>query len=187
MAVFYFEFGPGPGVLPALRQPLQYPVSLPDPDLLCVAGRVKNCFQVDMCGNVILKTKEPIVLINSNQLQVSQIRNQVVPSEGPKAVPVLLDFSNTDTWDVDVSQLQQLGFLSMVQSLYVDMALSDNPMVCSVNGIGQKLVFKPGTQGYYTILCPNPVKLEFKSTQGGVQIQVFLINTPIAGATWPTK
>jgi hypothetical protein len=162
------------------------PVILPDMNILCDSAHVKRCFEIDKCGNQILRSKSPMTLVDYNSLQVSLIMNQTVPQEGPRAIPMKMDFTSTPEVDVDIGQLQQRGFMSMVQSVFVDMNNIPNPLTIVVNGTGQNIVCKPNTQGYYTILCPNPVKLQFQTTVGSPIVTVFLCNSPIPGNVWPT-
>jgi hypothetical protein len=121
----------------------------------------------------------------SNLQSVQLTRNQLVPDEGPKAIPLLLDYTGAVTeYDLDLLQTIQQGFISMVQTLYIDLSQSSNDLTVVVNGSNQIVVAKAGTQGYYQVLAPNPAKFAFQSASGGVIIPVFLINVPIAGVVW---
>lgn len=182
----YWEIA-GPIAVPGFQTIVFTPVILPDPAIHCVRSLWQKCYVVDTCNNTILRSKAPMSLIDYNSLQVSLLQNQVVPPEGPRTVPIRLDFGNTGEIDVDLGQLQQRGFLNMVQTIFVDMNGAPNNLLINVNGTGQQIVCKVNTQGYYTILCPNPVKISFVSTQGGPIISAFLCNSPIPGAVWATQ
>lgn len=116
------------------------------------------------------------------------VKNQIVPDEGPKAIPVLLDFSGTATEiDLDLLTVQQQGYFSMLQTIYIDLSGSANNLTIIVGNSNQKIVAKPSTQGYYNVLAPNNVRLRFQSAAGGTQIPLFLINVPVAGVVWATS
>lgn len=127
-------------------------------------------------------------LINNQQIQFCIVPNQTIPKEeGPKVVPLFLDFSVNDRYDLDAQIVQALGRFSMLQTLFIDTNGQANPLTVTINGSGQKIVAKPNTQGYYTVMCPNPFKLTFEMTAGsGIAVPVYLVNTAIPGVVWPT-
>lgn len=126
--------------------------------------------------------------VNANQLRNLLLENQLVPSEGPKATVVLLDFTNTGSYQLDGLLLEQLGYQSMIQTLFIDLSNTANALTVTLLGSGQKIVAKARTAGYYPVLCPNPPKIQFDSTTPGDNpIPVFLINVPIAGVVWATQ
>src|SRR5271155_2273724 len=124
--------------------------------------------------------------LNQQALVVAQIKNNYIPTEGPKAVPFLLDFTGlVGQYSLDLELFQSKSFLSMVQTLYLDLNGSPNNLLVQIgSGSGQNILAKPNTQGYYPVLCPNPPTYTFTSTPGGIIIPVFLINVPIAGVVW---
>lgn len=111
--------------------------------------------------------------------------NQMLPEEGPRSIPLLLDFTAFATYELDAELLQARGFLSMVQSLFVD-ASGGKDIVVTINGTGQVIIAKKDTQGYYSVLVPNPVRMTFTSTGGVAGVRIFLINVPVPGVVWPT-
>ena len=127
--------------------------------------------------------------INPNSLNVTLPKNQTVPAEGPKAVPVRLDFTGATItgYELDATLLEQLRYLSMIQTIYIDMVNNPNSLVVTVENGGQVIQAKGNTQGYYPILVPNPMKLFFRSSANSQIIPVFLINIPIAGVIWSTQ
>lgn len=125
----------------------------------------------------------------SQNVQFCLTRNQVIPDEGPKAIPLVLDFSSSagDPIEIDAQYLQSLGRFSMLQTIFVDMSDAANNLTIKVNGSGQKIVAKVGTQGYYSVLAPNPFKLVFETSPGGTDnLPLYLINVPIPGVVWST-
>lgn len=125
------------------------------------------------------------MIIPQNSVQIALTSNQYIPDEGPKAIPLLLDFTAADTFTLDMESLQARGFFSMLQAVFIDMKDAVVDLELTISALGQIIHAKKQTQGYYNILVPNPIKLVFTSV-GNIQIRVFLINVPIPGAVWPT-
>jgi hypothetical protein len=135
-----------------------------------------------------------VLTINADGLANLALDNQQIPSEGSKALSILLDFTQANQFTVDLANLQARGFMSMIQTVYVDMSTTDVPMNMIINGSRQALTFKGRTQGFYTVMCPNPVKLTFicpggpgqDVTTGRYGVTIHFLNVPIPGAVWPT-
>lgn len=139
----------------------------------------------------------PAALLNidARSTQNVALDNQQIPKEGGKALALpILDFSNADQFFMDAELLGQLGFMSMVQTMFVDMSTSDIPMQITFNGSQQVIVCKGRTQGYYNVMAPSPVKALFSCpggpgldpTTGRSGIRVWFLNVPIAGLVWPS-
>jgi hypothetical protein len=127
-----------------------------------------------------------MAILDQNSLQVSELTNQTVPDEGPKAIPLLLNFANAGEFDLDLQNLQSRAFISMIQTVYVDASAATDDLTIIFNSTNQNVMAKAGTQGYYSVLCPNPPKIRFLNTSGSDVIPVFLINVPVAGVVWNT-
>jgi hypothetical protein len=125
-------------------------------------------------------------IVNLSNVNVQQIVNQQVPDDGPKAIPLLLDFTASAQYNLDLTNQQQQGKISMIQSIYVDLSgNASNDLTITMPISGQVIVAKAGTQGYYSVLCPNPPRLNFAmATSGGSVVPVFLLNVPVAGVVW---
>lgn len=126
-------------------------------------------------------------IVDGNQFQNLQLNNQNEPNEGPRCIPLLLDFSSVDTFVADLQQFMDATRISMVQTVFVDLSGTDAAMTITIRGTNQKIQVKPRTQGYYNVLAPNPLQLVFQMTNGVAGIPVFLINVPIAGVVWPSQ
>jgi hypothetical protein len=116
-----------------------------------------------------------------NQLQRPAImleRTLGMPAEGPKAIPINLDFTSETAYTFDYTSMQQRTFISMVQTVWVDNSLSAAVLTITIPSSQQTLKIPAGIQGYFTVICPNPVKISFGST-GGVVCQVTLLNFPV--------
>lgn len=127
------------------------------------------------------------MIIDPKTLKVVVPHNQELPDEGPVSIPLILDFSGAvGTYTVDLLNLQQQGFISRVQCLYIDNADGSAPLTVTINGSNQRIVAPANTQGYYPVLCPNPAKLQFDNTAHTIIITVFLLNMPVSGVVWST-
>ena len=122
--------------------------------------------------------------LDQTALQYQPVNNQEVPQEGPKAIPLKLDFSKATEYDLDLQNLQERGFIAMVQTIYIDNSAAASPTSAVFNTTNQNVTAAPATQGYYSVLCPNPPRMKFLNTSGADQVVVFLINVPIAGVVW---
>ena len=126
---------------------------------------------------------------NSQQVQFVPVPNQQIPDEGPKAIPLLLDFSTdpNGTIDIDGQMIGAQGRFAMVQTIFIDLNGAANPLTVTFNQSGQSITAKVNTQGYYNVLAPNPWKIRFQSLPGSTDnVGVYLINVPIPGVVWPT-
>lgn len=129
------------------------------------------------------------MFFNNSQLADLQVANQDNPTEGPRAVPLNLDFTNATgqpTHLVDLSVQQMQTRMSMVQTVFVDLSGTDSPLTIQCQGTNQTIVVKGRTQGYYNVLAISPTRLQFTSAANAF-VQAVLLNVPIAGAVWATQ
>lgn len=125
--------------------------------------------------------------INQQQLQFPPIQNQlVVGKKGPLAARLIIDFSTTQSYDLDMQQVQSTNQFDLCQTIFIDNSQGGAAVTVTIGGSGQMIVAKAGTQGYYNVLCPNPIKINFQSG-GGAPCTIFLINVAIPGAVWNTN
>jgi hypothetical protein len=117
--------------------------------------------------------------INAKELPALGLQRTLgMPPGGPKCIPIRLDFVTSATWNLDYSNEMNLGKLDMVQTLWVDNFGNGQILKITVPGSQQVLQIPAGIQGYFPVLCPNPVRITFESTGATVQ-QVTLINFPV--------
>lgn len=122
---------------------------------------------------------------NSNQFVDFPIFAQLIPREGPKAVPFNLDFTVTQSYVVDLQNQQSRSIISLVQAIFVDNSANTSPLSIMADVVGQTLIFPPQSQGYLPILVPNPPKLTFTSPGGSDNVKIILLNVPMPAAIWP--
>jgi hypothetical protein len=109
---------------------------------------------------------------------VSLQRTLGMPEGGPKALPIRLDFSASPSYTLDYSNQTSLGYLDMVQTIWCDNFGNGQILKITIPGSQQVLQIPAGIQGYFAVLCPNPIRMQFDSTGGTVQ-QVSLLNFPV--------
>ncbi len=124
------------------------------------------------------------MIVDQNQLQVLQVKNQLPPVEGPKAIPVRLDFTASGDYLIELELLQQRAFISQIQCLYVDAFNLAVDLTITVSNSLQTIVCKKGTQGYYPVLVTNPPQFICSSQSGNAIATVILLNIPIPGCVW---
>jgi hypothetical protein len=117
---------------------------------------------------------------------VQTVSNQLVPSDVPKCIVQVIDFSVGSSFELDLLTDQQLTKIGMVQTLYLDLKDTALGMDVEMSGTGQVIRAKARTQGYYNVLQPNPAKLRFTSADASLIVRVFIIGVPIPGAVWST-
>jgi len=124
--------------------------------------------------------------INQVGLSVQSVNAQKIPEEGAKSIAVALDFSTQTQYTLDLQNLIQRNFISMIQGIFLDNSANGSTLEVSFGGSGQNMKIAPNRQGYRMVLCPNPAnQIAFTST-GGVPVTVILLNFPVTNSDWPT-
>jgi hypothetical protein len=124
--------------------------------------------------------------INTRQLAALGVSGLLAAPEGPRAVPISLDFSQSTEYDIDLQGYMSQTFISMVQAIFIDNSDNGSPLQVNIGNGGQVIQIAPNRQGYFMLLCPNPVVLIRFISQGGVPVQVQLLNFPVANHDWPS-
>lgn len=124
--------------------------------------------------------------IDQKQIQFLPTQNQlVVGKKGPLAAFMLLDFTVTNEWDLDMQQVQGTNQFDLCQTIFIDASAAGAAFQVFIPSSQQIIIAKPGTQGYYNVICPNPIKMQF-SCAGGF-VRVHLTNVAIPGMVWSTQ
>jgi hypothetical protein len=127
------------------------------------------------------------MIVDASNLMWMAVSGAQIPSEGPKTVPIRLDFSAADSYSLDLSQFQHLGKLQLVQAVFIDASQVDVPVAVTFSGGAQTIVAKGRTQGYYVVLASNPVSAIFTCIAGGALVNIALLNFPVCSAQWATQ
>lgn len=123
-------------------------------------------------------------ILSSPFLQIANLGP--TPKEGPRTVPITLDFTAFDTYRIDLTQLQRQGKFTVLQTVFID--ASNCPVLVTVQDgtTLQPVVAQPNTQGFYPIMAGSPTVLTVSCPGGPAGLKIFLINVPVAPAVWPT-
>src|SRR5579859_4337412 len=103
--------------------------------------------------------------------------NAMVPSEGPKIIPVSVDLTVNQSVLIDISPQQQSGKISFVQSVFVDNSNNSQPTLVNNPVTQVTLVVPPNSQALLPIFVGNPPKLV-------VSIVVALLNILVSATVW---
>ena len=114
------------------------------------------------------------------------VANAKVPKEGPKAIPLVLDFTATQSYQVDLTQQQQAAKISFIQGAFIDNSANPQPLVIATGNSQQNLVIPGYSQAYVPLLLPNPPTF-VASTTGGVVVSIIALNIPMDIAVWSVK
>lgn len=123
-----------------------------------------------------------------NQFLPLDVFNSKVPSEGPKCVPIVVDFTtvtNTAAWSLDLTNLVNQAKMSYVQTVFVDN--SQNPAQLRIVNAqsNQRIIVPANCQAYVPILQPNPPQLTISSVVAvGLTVPLYFLNFPVAPCVW---
>lgn len=109
----------------------------------------------------------------------------LIPCEGPKALPYLMDFSAAAEYDFDFTQQWQQQTFSTIQCCYIDNSLNASPVTVTVNGTGQTITCPANSQGFFTLLTVPPPQFAVVSA-GSVVVQIIWLNFYIPPTVWST-
>ena len=121
--------------------------------------------------------------LGNNAINQTTILNAVVPPEGPKSLPVTLDFTTTNTVLVDLTLTTAQGLISTVQSLFVDNSGNAGELSVSSSATQQTLKVPAGAAGWFTIVATNRPKITFTTPVGPV-VSTILLNVPVSQSVW---
>lgn len=113
------------------------------------------------------------------------VLNGRLPSaqEGPRVMPLYLDFRTATSYLLDLKLAQQQMRLSFVQTVYADNSASLVPLNITTGVIQQTIQIPAGGQGFIPVLALESPTLTVSST-GGVVVPIFLLNFPVSPAVW---
>jgi hypothetical protein len=120
------------------------------------------------------------------QIVPQPIKNALIPAEGPKCIPINLDFTASTTYALSLQNLQSRDYVSIIQTIFIDNSSNADTMTVTTGVANQAIIAPPYTQGYYPVLCPQPPAFVF-ATQGGVVVPIQLINVPMPCAVWSVE
>lgn len=120
--------------------------------------------------------------LNQNAFVPQPMFNALVPDEGPKGIPILLDFSTATELDIDYQNMQQRGFVSEIQGVWIDTKDAGGAFEIQVSVSGQRVTVPVSRQGYIGLMVPNPPRFKFTCASG--QVRIILVNFPVNTAIY---
>jgi hypothetical protein len=120
---------------------------------------------------------------NTQQQQVVATQNNLTPSEGPRVIPVTLNFALAASLGVNLSYQQQQQQISVIQSAYIDNSLNAAPFTIVIGNNLQSITIPAGNQAYVNFDCPNPPQFTC-SCSGGNAVKVLFQNFETQPYMW---
>lgn len=111
------------------------------------------------------------------------IYNSLVPPEGPKVVSIPLDFTDTDTIELDFTLAYAQTTISVVQCLWVDNFSNSEALVVTVQGTQQTIEVPAQAQGVFPIIAAIRPRISITTTEG-VIIPSLWLNVPLPLGVW---
>lgn len=124
---------------------------------------------------------QPLV-ISSDALSYYNVQNLHIACEGPKSIPISLDFSLGTVFTLLLQNFQSVRQFSGVQGVFIDNSQSSSPFSMTTN-TGQVITIGPNRQGFFSVIEANPASFSFAST-GSVPVFVALLNFPVTPHDW---
>jgi hypothetical protein len=122
--------------------------------------------------------------IDQQHIQWGPSQNQLmVGKKGPLWGRLVLDFSAAPTYHLDIQNAQALNQFDLCQTIFIDNSAGGDSVSVSIPATGQVIKCKAGQQGYFNVVCPNPIVMDF-SSNGGAVATFLLLNVAIPGAVW---
>jgi hypothetical protein len=120
------------------------------------------------------------------QLAPRNINNQRLPGDGPKMIRVPMNFTGTPALNWDLSTLTQRGFISQIQTAYIDNGNSPSPLTINFGSpVAQSITVPAYTQGYYPVLAPDNILTA--QSLGAVPVYINLLNVPVPPSHWSVQ
>jgi hypothetical protein len=111
------------------------------------------------------------------------VYNGPIPKEGPKVVPVSVNFATNNTFPIDFTLLFQRGVLSEIQAVWIDNT-GNNANVTLTNLQTNQVIDVPaGFQGTVPVFASNPPQFKAQSAGNG-PVQFMFLNVPIISQNW---
>lgn len=125
-----------------------------------------------------------VAAVNQSVASILGAYNAMVPSEGPKIIPVSAQLAAPNTSVLlDFSQLQQQGKISFIQGCMVDNSANASPLTIQSQTMNQKIVIPANAQAILPLFVTNP-PVFLVSSAGGVNVPLFFFNIPLPAQVW---
>lgn len=113
-----------------------------------------------------------------------QIFNTQIPSDGPKALTVLVDFTQQQPIQIDLTLPAIDGKIPFVQAVFIDNSQNPNPIVLTVEVTQQRIQVPSGQQGWYAIAAGRPPVFSVTCVGGSTSTLFVFSSVPIPTSQW---
>lgn len=114
-----------------------------------------------------------------------RIENALVPDEGPKIVPINLEFGAIASYEIDLTLSISQRKIRIVQGIYIDNSQNSNPFTIEAQASKQRITVQPGAQGYYPLLAGQFPRFTC-SSNGTALVYIAFLNVPVPALQWNT-
>lgn len=111
--------------------------------------------------------------------------NGKVPNDGPRTIPVPVDFATASVWSLDLSLQTKLKIVGFLQTVFVDNKDSDEPLYIRTDTVRQVICIPGRSQAYVPLLMTDSPSLELESASG-LRMLLHFMNTPMPLHVWST-
>lgn len=105
--------------------------------------------------------------------------NNKFPAEGPKALPISIEFPTAGTATIDLLEQTNMGRISQIQGAWIDNVDGPN-LILECDVTGQTIHIATGMQGYLQLLSANPPTFRLTSDDATVKdVEIHFLNFPV--------
>lgn len=105
--------------------------------------------------------------------------NNKFPAEGPKALPIAIEFPVAGTASIDLLEQTNMGRISQIQGAWIDNVEGPN-LILECDVTGQVIHIPTGMQGYLQLLSANPPTFRLTSDDATVKdVEIQFLNFPV--------
>jgi hypothetical protein len=111
--------------------------------------------------------------------------NGLAPQQGPKALPVALNFTVNSRIEFDFVLAEESNTISFVQSVFVDNSDNPNPLTINVAQTGQRIVIPGYAQGFWPVIACEKPQFVVTTMPGVTAIGTLIfMNVPMPLTQW---
>lgn len=127
----------------------------------------------------------PLALGSGNFLNLG-IFNGLVPKDGPRVIPITVDFTTQQTWMLDLTQQTALKIVGYIQCVFVDNSQNGETISIQTQTVRQTVVIPPYSQAFVPLLLVDGPVVNLSSA-GGIPIMLHFLNVPMPLEVWSVR
>lgn len=106
------------------------------------------------------------------------------PCEGPKELPIVCDFSTSNSLAFDFTPFLETGGISGLQGVFIDNADNAQALTLTIVSTGHRIICPANSQGFFPVFM-QPRNGAITVACLGVSVaRLNFVNTPIMPAVW---